>query len=525
VEEVVLNIMKTKIITIACLFLFGAGFSGCREKPVEQEQLVELTNISVSPTSISLMYRGTPESQQITVTAVPENVPDVTFTCSSGNKAVATVSTTGLVTATGVGSTIVTVTANNQIKKYISVTVVQNDDPCVVDPHPDCPGYVDPDPVPGSSITIGSVRYTVDEKRVEKIEDGIWYLYAQIKNAGKPLIIHSVRYTTAYTGYAVEAWVANDSISGKESPQNMVNRYEKAGREVKMAVNGGFFDMANGGTPLYMQVTKGVLTFPPDNYHPVIGFDERNHPYMGLANINCKLKREKDNSERSITSVNGVRVEGGLVLYNSYKGKRTGTNQSGTEALCEPVDGKWEELDNHINVRCKVEKVTTQGNMEIPKGKIVLSGQGSSNTSFLNNLQPDEYVSVTVNYTIQSIPSVTSTTVRNVLCGSNIILRENTVLPLANDPLQYDSHPRTAAGFTNDKKYVYFTVVEGRYAGSAGVTTSELAQVMQYFGATNAINLDGGGSSCMMVGKKAMNLILGGTWQRPVADGLAIIKK
>jgi exopolysaccharide biosynthesis protein len=67
-------------------------------------------------------------------------------------------------------------------------------------------------------------------------------------------------------------------------------------------------------------------------------------------------------------------------------------------------------------------------------------------------------------------------------------------------------------------------VVEGRYATSAGVSTKELAQIMQYFGVAYAINLDGGGSSCMMIDKETKNVCSDGS-QRAVADGLAIIKK
>ena len=407
-------------------------------------------------------------------------------------------------------------------ERKANITITADDRKAVV---PVTQDYVDSDPVLGNSIRIGNVNYTVDVTKVEKIEDGIWYLYAQTKNASKPLVLHSVRYTTTTPGYVIETWVGNDSVSGKESPQNMVNRYESVGREVKMSVNGGFFDMAVGGTTLYMQVTQGVLTFPPNGNNPIIGFDEQNRPYMETVNLNCRVKSEKDNKELGIASVNGKRLTNSLVLYNSYKGKRTGTDQSGIEVLCEPVEGQWEELDNHVNVRCKVEKVATQGNMEIPKGKIVLSGHGTAHQQFMSTLQPGDNVLVTIDFSLRSDPRINSTTIRNAIAGSSIILQKNTVVPVTSDPLQRDNHPRTAAGFSDDKRYVYFTVVEGRYDASAGVTTSELAQVMQYFGATNAINLDGGGSSCMMVGKKAMNSILGGTWQRPVADGFAIIKK
>jgi len=92
-----------KVIILIYLFCIS-GIFGCKDK---HDQSVKLTGLSVSPTSISLVYGGMPDSQQITATAIPENATDVTFTWSSGNTAVATVLPTGLVTAAGAGSTLI----------------------------------------------------------------------------------------------------------------------------------------------------------------------------------------------------------------------------------------------------------------------------------------------------------------------------------------------------------------------------------------------------------------------------------
>lgn len=57
---------------------------------------------------------------------------------------------------------------------------------------------------------------------------------------------------------------------------------------------------------------------------------------------------------------------------------------------------------------------------------------------------------------------------------------------------------RTAAGYTADGKLVLI-VADGRGSrGSAGFTLSELAQKFISLGCTDAINLDGGGSTCMV---------------------------
>lgn len=62
-------------------------------------------------------------------------------------------------------------------------------------------------------------------------------------------------------------------------------------------------------------------------------------------------------------------------------------------------------------------------------------------------------------------------------------------------------HPRTAIGVTADRKLVLF-VCEGREMteGVPGYKTEEVARMMKALGCVDAINLDGGGSSCMLVG-------------------------
>lgn len=62
-----------------------------------------------------------------------------------------------------------------------------------------------------------------------------------------------------------------------------------------------------------------------------------------------------------------------------------------------------------------------------------------------------------------------------------------------------DLHPRTAMGYTANGKLIIL-VVEGRNPGTAeGASLTELANIFLDLGALEALNLDGGGSSCMLV--------------------------
>ncbi len=65
-------------------------------------------------------------------------------------------------------------------------------------------------------------------------------------------------------------------------------------------------------------------------------------------------------------------------------------------------------------------------------------------------------------------------------------------------------HPRTAIGIDNEG-FVYFVVVDGRSSVSVGMTLAELQQYLSQLGLVNAINLDGGGSSSMVLQQSVMN--------------------
>ena len=62
-----------------------------------------------------------------------------------------------------------------------------------------------------------------------------------------------------------------------------------------------------------------------------------------------------------------------------------------------------------------------------------------------------------------------------------------------------DIHPRSALGYTRDGRIIVLAV-QGRTPGTAsGVTLAEEAKVLLDLGCYEALNLDGGGSSCLLV--------------------------
>lgn len=79
-------------------------------------------------------------------------------------------------------------------------------------------------------------------------------------------------------------------------------------------------------------------------------------------------------------------------------------------------------------------------------------------------------------------------------------------------------YPRTAVGITQDGSHLILVAVDGHQAASEGISLYDLAAVLKRYGAYDAINLDGGGSTTMAVNGVSVN----DGMERPVADMLLV---
>jgi len=99
-------------------------------------------------------------------------------------------------------------------------------------------------------------------------------------------------------------------------------------------------------------------------------------------------------------------------------------------------------------------------------------------------------------------------------------------VPLAFCGVAYDNpieerHPRTAVGRTAQGELVV-VVVDGRQDASRGLSLDELAELMLELGCESALNLDGGGSSALVVLGERLNRPVGGELEREVHSALAL---
>jgi exopolysaccharide biosynthesis protein len=86
-------------------------------------------------------------------------------------------------------------------------------------------------------------------------------------------------------------------------------------------------------------------------------------------------------------------------------------------------------------------------------------------------------------------------------------------------------HPRTAVAKLKDGKFLMVTV-DGRQAGySVGMNLNELAAFLLELGATDAMNLDGGGSTTMFLDGKIVNKPSDKEGERSVSDALLVFPR
>ncbi len=87
-----------------------------------------------------------------------------------------------------------------------------------------------------------------------------------------------------------------------------------------------------------------------------------------------------------------------------------------------------------------------------------------------------------------------------------------------------DRHPRTAIGYTNDNKIIIL-IAEGRSETASGLTLTQEAQILTDLGCEEALNLDGGGSTCMLLNGKQVNSPSDKEGERGVPSVFLIKKK
>jgi Phosphodiester glycosidase len=120
--------------------------------------------------------------------------------------------------------------------------------------------------------------------------------------------------------------------------------------------------------------------------------------------------------------------------------------------------------------------------------------------------------------------------------GRPVLTRDSVIVPEVDTEGQASfsqaRHPRTAVGIAERGRRLILLVVDGRQPDySAGMTLRELATLMLALGAPESLNLDGGGSTALVLARtdsarafRAVNRPSDPTGERAVGNALAIVK-
>jgi exopolysaccharide biosynthesis protein len=109
-----------------------------------------------------------------------------------------------------------------------------------------------------------------------------------------------------------------------------------------------------------------------------------------------------------------------------------------------------------------------------------------------------------------------------LLAGGRLVASEAAAYPAG---FAETRHPRTAVGVRADGALV-LAVIDGRQPNiGVGMSIPETAALMAELGCVEAINMDGGGSSTMVVKEKVVNNPSDISGERPVSDALLIFRR
>jgi phosphodiester glycosidase len=182
----------------------------------------------------------------------------------------------------------------------------------------------------------------------------------------------------------------------------------------------------------------------------------------------------------------------------------------------DPCTGDAEEVTvSHGKV---VSVSDTVGSGEIAAGSTVLVGR-EAGADELRGLAIGDRVSVHYGLASDGVPF-------RFAVGGAPILRGGATLSGVD---AVTAATRTGAGISADGRHLYLVTLDGSTESGAGLTLAQLADLLASFGASDGINLDGGGSTTCAARidntVTMCNTLAAGTTERAVANGIGIFTR
>ena len=333
--------------------------------------------------------------------------------------------------------------------------------------------------------------------------------------------------------WTLRAVKAGGAAVGRDSTLALARALDAAGAHVAGAVNADFFSFAAPGVPVGLHVQDGALITGP-------AFDATSRPSLlvesdGRAHVTVVTARgtlaaggqsiavtfwNRGRTGQGDSPPNAASAARGLTLFDARYGRTIDTVPGRLLLrLAAPPPGAR---------RTAVVAIDSTATATLASGQLVASlgpEAPAAQRSALASLRAG-IDSVTLDLALD-VPLP-----REAVSGGPRLVRGGEVAPEIDtfgDASMRARNPRTAIGLTA-AGHALLVVVDGRQRGwSEGMTMRELAELLQALGAANALNLDGGGSSTLVVRDASGALRVanrpseGGT-ERAVGNALAVVR-
>ena len=309
---------------------------------------------------------------------------------------------------------------------------------------------------------------------------------------------------------------ALDEGVGLETTSSIASRYGASA-----AVNAGYFRTTGTfrGESSGVLVLEGKLISEPIEGRAAFGLIKSSAgAEIIFGHLNFSGYVESVRGHRlAISGLNRPRAADELIVYTPEFHRTTLTTPDGVEAIVR---------------RTRIIRIRDgKGSSAIPQDGFVISACGNGREWILANWRVGSVIRLSSKLVPVESEMTDSWKGASFIVGGGPQLIKNgkVAIPFEDEKIAAkfvsDRHPRTAIARLKDGRMLVATV-DGRQPGvSAGMSLPELADLLLEFGGSEAINLDGGGSTTMVVNGRLVNKPSDQTGERPVSDAILMLPR
>jgi exopolysaccharide biosynthesis protein len=366
-----------------------------------------------------------------------------------------------------------------------------------------------------AAIPSATQTLTSSASKSEFIAPGIEHLqitrgYKSDKEATGPWFINMLRIDLSRA--RLQMVHAMDEAVGLETVSSIAARYGALA-----AVNSGYFRTTGTyrGDSVGVEVLGGKLLSEP-NGRAAIGLIEagsRQELVFGHLKFEGQITSGL-NAKHDISGLNRPRADSELIIFTPEFHRTTLTEPNGLELVV--------RRGRVVAVR------DLKGSSVIPADGFVISTSGAAREWALKNLRVGARVQLKLKLSPVETEAAGSWQKAASVVGVGPQLIKNGRVEITNiaekilPSFVTDTHPRTAIAKLKSGQVLLVTV-DGRQPGeSIGMSLNMLADLLIEFGAVEAINLDGGGSTTMVIRNTLVNKPSDATGERPVSDAILV---